>query len=92
MDVRVLGPVGVYDGHDLAIGGGQHRRIVAALAIRAGEVVSVDRLVDVMWPGGEMPQQPERNIRTYVSRIRWSLGDECMPIASRRSRPATCST
>ena len=74
MDVRVLGPVGVYDGHDLAIGGGQHRRIVAALAMRAGEVVSVDRLVDVMWPGGEMPQQPERNIRTYVSRIRSSLG------------------
>jgi DNA-binding SARP family transcriptional activator len=75
MDVQVLGPVGVHDGHDLAIGGGQHRRIVAAMAMRSGEVVSVDWLVDVMWPGDEMPQQPERNLRTYVSRIRAALGE-----------------
>ena len=76
MEVRVLGPIEVYNGHKLAIGGPHQRRILAALAAQPGEVISLDRLVDITWSGEKMPKQAERNVRTYVHRIRQGLGDD----------------
>jgi DNA-binding SARP family transcriptional activator len=76
VQLRVLGPIEIYNGHKLAIGGPRQRRIIAALAVQPGEVVSLDRLVDIIWAGEEMPKQAERNVRTYVHRIRQALGDD----------------
>ena len=74
MQVRVLGPVEVFDGHRLAIGGPRQRRIVAALAMHTGEVVSVDRLAEVAWGDEEPPETATANVRSYVNRIRDGLG------------------
>ena len=40
-----------------------------ALLLRAGEVVSVDRLVDDVW-GDAPPQSAEHSVAVYVSRLR----------------------
>ena len=75
MDVRVLGPIEVHHGHQLAIGGPRQRRILAALTMHRGEVVSADRLIDITWDG-EPPDQPASNLKTYVYRLRNGLGSE----------------
>ena len=50
----------------------KQRRLLAALAIAHGGVVSSDRLGDVVW-GGE-PPDTENALQTYVSRLRTMLG------------------
>ena len=52
MDVRVLGGVQVVSDPPLALGGPTQRRLLAALALRRNEVVSVSYLVEVIWPDG----------------------------------------
>ncbi len=73
LEVRVLGTVEVVDGGGgaLSIGGPRQQRLVAALASRAGEVVAVDRLVEVVWPDDRgAPSEPRVALQTYVSRLR----------------------
>ena len=60
MDVRVLGSIEVYNGHLLALGGPRQRRILAALAMRSGEVLSIDQLVDITWSGEDPPAKAEQ--------------------------------
>ncbi|MEM9749101.1 MAG: BTAD domain-containing putative transcriptional regulator, partial [Actinomycetota bacterium] len=76
--VRVFGGTSVetVDGA-AAIGGPRQRRLVALLAVRAGDVVDLDWLTEYLWDDDERPAGPERAIRTYVSRIRSALPDEC---------------
>ena len=76
MQVNVLGPVGVELEQSAALGGPTQRRVLALLALHAGEVVSVDRLVDAVWPNGDAPDRADHNVRTYVHRLRSALGDE----------------
>ena len=76
MQVRVLGEVEVDAEAPIALGGPIQRRMLAALAIRRGEVVSVPWLADVVWPDGSGPARAEHNIRTYVHRLRAALGDD----------------
>ncbi len=76
MDLRVLGPVEVYDGERCAIGGPQQRRILAVLAMHRGVVVTVDQLAEISWPGDAPPSTAEANLRTYVHRLRAGMGDE----------------
>ena len=51
MEIRVLGPIEVGTGEPIAIGGPRQRRLMAALAQRVGEVVSLDRLIEIIWAG-----------------------------------------
>ncbi|WP_243711296.1 BTAD domain-containing putative transcriptional regulator [Actinomadura sp. KC216] len=52
---------------------GQQRCLLAALLVEAGQVVSVDALVERLW--GESPPQGARNaVQNYVLRLRRSLG------------------
>ena len=52
----VLGPLEVVrDGERVRLGSGQQRRLLAALVVHANEVVSRDRLVDVLWGDGPPP-------------------------------------
>ncbi len=47
MDVRLLGPVEVsVEERPVPIGAGKPRALLAMLALRAGSVVSVERLID----------------------------------------------
>ena len=76
MEIQVLGAVEVRDnGAEVPVGGPRQRRLLAALVVHAGKVVSVDRLIDVVWAGEEPPHQAANTMRTYVSRLRATLGD-----------------
>ncbi|MFD0276389.1 BTAD domain-containing putative transcriptional regulator [Kitasatospora sp. NPDC127111] len=49
--VRVLGPMeAVLGAERLSLGGPQQRAVLALLMVGRGQVVSVDRLVDTLWP------------------------------------------
>ncbi|MGI9624381.1 MAG: protein kinase domain-containing protein, partial [Acidimicrobiales bacterium] len=85
MELKVLGSVEVFNGRRLAVGGPNQRRILAALAVRPGEVVSTDRLIDITWGDGAHPSRAEHNVVTYVSRIRTGLGEELAPRLATRA-------
>ena len=76
MEIQVLGPVEVHDsGVEVPLGGARQRRLLAALVINAGKVVSVERLIDAVWAGEEPPGRAARTLNTYLSRLRAALGD-----------------
>lgn len=69
----MLGPVEVHrDGVPLDLGGPQQRAVVAHLAIDAGRVVSVERLIDRLW-GDTPPRTPLGTLQSYVSRLRRAI-------------------
>lgn len=81
MEFRVLGPVEVVREHrPLALGGPKQRAILAMLVIHANEVVSADRLADVLW-GVTPPADPGSVIQVYVSNLRKLLEPE-RPVAA----------
>lgn len=61
-----------------ALNGARQRSVVAALALRAGTTVPVDRLVDVLW-GDDPPRTAVRSLHSYVARVRQALADCGMP-------------
>jgi DNA-binding SARP family transcriptional activator/pimeloyl-ACP methyl ester carboxylesterase len=71
---RVLGPVEAVDaaGRPLPLGGGRQRALLSALLARAGEVVSADRLADLLW-GDEQPDNPAAALHSQVARLRQAL-------------------
>jgi DNA-binding SARP family transcriptional activator len=73
LTVHVLGPVEVHrDGRPLELGGPQQRAVIAHLAIDAGRIVSVERLIDRLW-GDQPPRTPLGTLQSYVSRLRRAL-------------------
>lgn len=74
----VLGPLTVMDdGRAVAVGGPRQRRLLAALLMRPGRVVSVDRLVEAVFDG-RPSDRAEATLRSYATRLRRSL----IPIGS----------
>jgi YVTN family beta-propeller protein len=74
MDYRILGPLEVYDGEGQAVdlGGRQQRLVLAMLLLHRNEVVSADRLIDVVW-GEQAPPRAPKNLQIHVSRLRKAL-------------------
>ncbi len=73
-EVRLLGPVEVERGGDpVALGGQKPRALLAVLALEPGRVVSVDRLVEALWPG-DPPETAAHAVQVYVSQLRKALG------------------
>jgi DNA-binding SARP family transcriptional activator len=71
--VRLLGPFEVViGGAPLPLGSPQQRAVLAVLALRPGEVVATDALVEALWPRGA-PATAVPVVRTYVSRLRQVL-------------------
>jgi DNA-binding SARP family transcriptional activator/pimeloyl-ACP methyl ester carboxylesterase len=72
--VRVLGAVEMVDaaGQTCDLPGRRLQILLARLVSQAGQVVSVDALVDAMWPDGP-PQSPEAALQTHVFRLRKRL-------------------
>ena len=79
-EVSLLGPVTVFrSGAPVRMGAEKHRMIVAALALRAGEVISTDALIDVLW-GTRPPQTAPKALQVYVSELRKLIeGDPAHP-------------
>lgn len=66
--IRLLGPVELgVDDHGL--GGPKQRLLLGVLALRAGEVVPGDTLIDVLWRS-ELPEDPQRSLQVHVSKLR----------------------
>ena len=70
MRVSLLGPVSAESGGaELGLGGLKQRAVFALLALNAPRVVSLDRLVDELWPR-EPPSRATLGLQSYVSRLR----------------------
>jgi DNA-binding SARP family transcriptional activator len=75
---RVLGPLEVLRGSEpVTIGGQKHRALLAALLVRANEVVSTDRLIDDLW-GDEPPRTAATSLQNFVSQLRKALGADAV--------------
>ena len=73
MDVRLLGPLELrVGGEAVAVRKGRARQLLALLALRVGERVSIDTLVDVLW-GDEPPSNAVNAVQILVSSVRKSL-------------------
>ncbi|HUQ21696.1 MAG TPA: BTAD domain-containing putative transcriptional regulator [Gaiellaceae bacterium] len=76
MEIRLLGPLEVRDGErTVALPRRQQRALLAALALRAGEVVSTDRLVSDLW-GEHAPVSATGSLQNTVSALRKTLGHD----------------
>ena len=74
LDVRLLGPIEAErDGVPVALGGPKPRTLLAVLALEPGRAVSVDRLVEALWPG-DTPETAAHAVQVYVSQLRKALG------------------
>src|SRR5262245_10593870 len=74
MEFRILGPLVVLDGdgRPCEVGAGRQRALLAALILRANEVVPSDRLIDDLW-GERPPRTAAKALQGYVSQLRKTL-------------------
>ena len=73
MEIRVLGPLEVViDGRPVELPSAKARLVLAALVSRANEVVSTDRLFEVLW-GAQPPASAANTLQTYVAHLRGAL-------------------
>src|ERR687897_2904922 len=78
MEIRLLGPLEVRDeDRVVTLPRRQQRALLAALALRAGEVVSTDRLVADLW-GERAPASATGSLQNTVSAIRKVLGPDVL--------------
>src|SRR3954468_23803810 len=74
MEFRILGPIEVVaGGRPLALGGPKQRALLAALLVRANEVVSAERLINALW-NERPPETAHAALQVHVSQLRKLLG------------------
>ena len=75
VQIRLLGGVRASDDSGVAVdvGPAKCQAVLAALALRPGALVSVSRIVDMVW-GEEPPRTAEKTLQSYVTRLRKGLG------------------
>lgn len=72
MEFRVLGPLEVrHAGAAVPLGGPRQRAVLAALLLRANQLVTAQYLIEAVWETA--PTSPESNLRTYVAGLRRRL-------------------
>jgi YVTN family beta-propeller protein len=82
LEFRILGPLEVLDdGRRIALGGPRQRAVLAVLLLHRGDVVSVDRLIDLVW-SDRPPATAVKTLQVYVSHLRRALGDGVVVTAS----------
>jgi len=82
--VDVLGPLRLtVAGSVVDVRGAKRRAVLALLGLAQGRVVTVDRLVDALWPD-DPPESGRAALQSHVSRLRGHLG----PAASRLANVA----
>ena len=76
MWVGVLGPLTVRDDDgNLEVSAGHQRTVLAALAMRANQSVTVDELADIVWDACP-PASAGVTLRNYVKQLRHALGSD----------------
>jgi predicted ATPase/DNA-binding SARP family transcriptional activator len=74
MEFRILGPLEVCrGGSTVGLGGRRQRTVLARLLVEPGHVVSIDRLVEDVWPA-DPPRTAVKTLHKYVSVLRAALG------------------
>lgn len=72
MEYRILGPLEVVAAAKPSLGGPKQRGVLALLMVRAGQVITADRLVEELWHG-HPPRRAQVTLRSYLSRLRTTL-------------------
>jgi DNA-binding SARP family transcriptional activator/tetratricopeptide (TPR) repeat protein len=73
MEIRLLGSVTAHhEGRRLDLGRRQERCLLGLLLLEAGRVVTIDRLLDLLWAGSP-PASARATVHTYVARLRSRL-------------------
>ena len=73
--VRLLGPVeALVDGRVVDLGGPRQRRLIGVLALTPNALVDTTSVIDAVWADGDYPADPRETLRSYVSRLRSTLG------------------
>lgn len=84
VDFRILGPIEARrNGSAVELGAPKQRAILAILLLHAGEVVSSDRLIDLVW-GDDPPRTAAHSVQTYVSELRQAFDGESGILVTRR--------
>ena len=74
LEIRILGPLEVWDGEKaLQLGGHRQRAVLAVLAMHVGEVVPSERLITYLW-GESPPPTALTSLQNAVSQLRKALG------------------
>jgi DNA-binding SARP family transcriptional activator len=72
MEFKILGPLEVRAGdRDVTCKSNKQRLLLSVLLLNANEVVSSDRLVDVLW--GDRPPETSKALQMHVSQLRRTL-------------------
>src|SRR5215470_19074496 len=88
LDFRLLGPLEVLaDGVPLDLGPRMQRAVLAVLALDAGRIVPVDRIVHGLW-ADEAPASATGTLQAYISQLRRILE----PARAPRTPPAVVLT
>ena len=84
MEFRILGPIEVLDdGVPVDLGAPKQRAVLAVLLLHANEIVSADRLVDLVW-GEDPPRTAAHSVQIYVSELRKAFEGNGEVIVTRR--------
>lgn len=76
LEIRLLGSVEAsHRGQSIPLGGRKPRTLLALLALRAGQVVSVERLIEGLW-GEAQPDNNRAALQSYVSVLRKAVGQD----------------
>jgi predicted ATPase/DNA-binding SARP family transcriptional activator len=82
--VELLGPLRVVvGGGAVEIRGPKRRAILVLLALAEGRTVTVDLLVDALWPG-DPPESARQALHTHVFRLRAQLGPAATRLRTRQ--------
>ncbi|MEZ5412146.1 MAG: BTAD domain-containing putative transcriptional regulator [Acidimicrobiales bacterium] len=63
------------DRRPIDLGPAKCQLVLAALALEAGQLLALSRLVELIW-GDEPPRTAERTLQSYITRLRRALGDD----------------
>jgi DNA-binding SARP family transcriptional activator len=81
VEFAILGQLEVHDQHRrIEVSGTKERLLLAVLAVHANEVVSADRLIEVLW-GAEPPTTAANTLQAHVSHLRRVLEPDRAPRA-----------
>src|SRR4051794_6408187 len=76
VDFGILGPLqALEEGHEVALGGGKQRALLAVLLLHANETLSADRVIDELW-GERPPATAAKALQVHVSNLRKTLGGD----------------
>jgi DNA-binding SARP family transcriptional activator len=76
VDIRLLGSVECFgDGGPVPIPGTSARAVLAMLALRPGEVILTDEIIEGLW-GANFPLDPTASVQVTISRLRRALGKD----------------